>query len=176
MGTHMIEEDFHFRVKLDDVPPNGLQIAPHVSPDIYPSLCARFNVDQLDDLKISLSVTRFDKAGLYVHGAMSGKVCQTCVVSLEPVWSDVNVDFEVEFQPQDVIDKLGIDPDDFEQDIPELIEEGGANIGDVAAQIFALEIPLYPRHPNAQLDDQRGLAIAEKSESPFAILRSLEKK
>ncbi len=171
-----IESGFHLVIAVDDIPISGLDIEPSVSEDIIASLCERFLVDGLQNIFIKAHAARFDKDGFFLRGLMRADVLQTCVVSLEPVWSHVEANFDVEFQPEAHVAALDVDPEDFETEVPEPIGPEGADIGDVIGQIFALEIPLYPKHPDAELDPQFSSEMAENRASPFAVLRNLEKK
>jgi uncharacterized metal-binding protein YceD (DUF177 family) len=171
-----IEDGFHLFLTVEDIPVAGLDIEPVVANAIIPSLCERFLIDDLQNVSIKAHAARFDKEGFFLRGRMRADVLQACVVSLEPVWSHVEAHFEVEFQPEAHVAALDINPEDFETEIPEPIGAEGADIGDVIGQIFALEIPLYPKHPDAALDPNFASEMAEKEASPFAVLRNLEKK
>jgi len=171
-----VETGFRLLLAVEDIPLVGLDIEPVVADEIIPSLCERFLVDDLKNVVIKAHASRFDKAGFFLRGFMRADVLQACVVSLEPVWSYVEADFEVEFQPEADVAALDIDPEDFETEVPEPIGAEGADIGDVIGQIFALEIPLYPKHPDAEVDPKFASEMAENQASPFAVLRNLEKK
>jgi len=93
------------------------------------------------------------------------------------MWTLIDVSFQLEFQPEAFVEAMGVAEDDYETDVPEIIFEDGADIGDVAAQIFALEIPLYPRLPDADIQT----ILADKGAktdipSPFDVLKTLKKK
>ena len=171
-----IEDGFHLTISIDDIPASGLDIKPEIPAAILPSLCERFLVDGMKNIELKAHASRFDRDGFYLRGVMKAEVLQSCVISLEPVWSLVNASFEVEFQPADRVAEMDIDPDDFETEVPEPIGADGADIGDVIAQIFALEIPLYPKHPDAVLDQAFSANEPEKPASPFAVLQNYEKK
>lgn len=171
-----IETGFRLLLAVEDIPLAGLDIEPVVADEILPSLCERFLIDDLQNVMIKAHASRFDKAGFFLRGVMRADVLQACVVSLEPVWSHIEARFEVEFQPEADVAALDIDPEDFETEVPEPIGAEGADIGDVIGQFFALEIPLYPKHPNAEMDPKFATEMAENLTSPFAILRNLEKK
>ena len=55
------------------------------------------------------------------------------------------------------------------------MDDGAADLGEVATQIFAMEVPAYPRAPEAQFDDHIDADdIDEKPPSPFAALAALK--
>ena len=53
-------------------------------------------------------------------------------------------EFFAEFQPESIRQSRHSE-DDFEMDLPEALQDGAANIGESAIQVFAMEIPAYPR-------------------------------
>ena len=72
-----------------------------------------------------------------------------------------------------MVNKFVIPDDDFETDLPETLQEGTANIGELAMQVFAMEIPVYPRQEGVAFD--AGAAGAEEPVSPFSVLADFHK-
>ena len=177
MSEHMDTIEFSFKVLPEDIPVSGYDFNPEITDDLCAALAKRCLVDEVKDVVLKYRVSPFDKKGLYVTGHMRGDVRQTCGISLEPMWTLIDIPFEIEFQPADVVAAIDVAEDDFETDVPEIMDIDGADVGDVAAQIFALEIPLYPRKPDIEL----GTLLVDREAkadipSPFAVLESLKKK
>lgn len=169
--------EISFKVLPEDIPVSGYDFNPEITDDLCAALATRCLVDEVKDVVLKYCVSPFDKKGLYVTGHMRGNVRQTCGISLEPMWTLIDIPFEIEFQPADVVAAMDVAEDDFETDVPEIMDIDGADVGDVAAQIFALEIPLYPRKPDIEL----GTLLVDREAkadipSPFAVLESLKKK
>jgi len=173
----MEDIEFSFKSLPEDIPATGYDFKPEITEDLCSALAKRCLVDEVKDVKLEYHVSPFDKKGLYVTGRMTGNVRQACGISLEPMWTLIDVSFQLEFQPEAFVEAMGVAEDDYETDVPEIIFEDGADIGDVAAQIFALEIPLYPRLPDADIQT----ILADKGAktdipSPFDVLKTLKKK
>ena len=72
-----------------------------------------------------------------------------------------------------MVAKFVIPDDDFETDLPEALQDGAANIGELAIQVFAMEIPAYPRKEGAAFD--AAAASVEPADSPFSVLANFHK-
>ena len=70
---------------------------------------------------------------------------QICGVTLEPLWTHIEQNFSTEFQPQELVVKYVVPEDDFDTELPEAMQNGQADIGEMVTQLFAMEIPSYPR-------------------------------
>ena len=108
---------------------------------------------------------------------------QSCVVTLDPVVSDLDVAFEVDFDvtaPRAGTAWAGeVEIDPLAEDAAEPLPPGGLDLGEVVAEQLALAIDPYPRAPAARLE--RSLAgespDAERDEkpNPFAALRGIKR-
>ncbi len=160
-------------IRVDDVPPTGRDAAFEVPEEIRAALTQRFGVRNLDALKVDARLVPLDKECLHVTGTVMGRIEQICVITLEPIWTDISQSFSAEFQPKSMVAKFVIPDDDFETDLPETLQDGGANIGELAMQVFAMEIPNYPRQEGVAFD--AGAAGAESPVSPFSVLADFHK-
>ena len=109
---------------------------------------------------------------------MRGRVRQICGVTLEPVWTEVKQSFSAEFQPADMVAKFIVPEDDFDTELPEAMYDGQADIGEMVTQIFAMEIPAYPRAEGAEFggygQSEEEIEAEDKQQSPFAALQALK--
>ncbi len=160
-------------IRVDDVPPSGRDAAFEVPEEIRAALTQRFGVRNLDALKVDARLVPLDKECLHVTGTVMGRIEQICVITLEPIWTDISQSFSAEFQPESMVAKFVIPDDDFETDLPETLQDGAANIGELAMQVFAMEIPNYPRQEGVAFD--AGAAGAESPVSPFSVLADFHK-
>ena len=160
-------------IRVDDVPPTGRDAAFELSEEMRAAMTQRFGVTNLDALKVNARLVPLDKECLLVTGKVMGRIEQICVITLEPIWTDISKSFSAEFQPESMVAKFVIPDDDFETDLPETLQDGAANIGELAMQIFAMEIPNYPRQEGVAFD--AGAAGAESPVSPFSVLADFHK-
>ena len=167
--------EFSYLVRAEDVPPKGAHIKFEADAKACEKLAVRLNVDDVADLAVEAQMTPFGKRGLMAIGKISGRVLQQCGVTLQPLWTALEVDFTTEFQPRDIVMQYVVPEDDFEAEVPEIIDDGAVDLGEVATQIFAMEVPVYPRAPDAEFDDIIDADdVEEEKPSPFAALQALK--
>jgi hypothetical protein len=163
-------------VRRDDVPETGLHLELSADENTRNAVAALAGVDALPRLAASFDVTRRG-SGLHVSGEVVASVGQTCVVTLEPITSEVRERIDLAFVPpapkresaaQDA--SQSIDPE--AEDEPEPLVDGMADLGPVAIEFLMLGIDPYPRKPGAVFD-------APKKEDdgchPFAALAALKR-
>ena len=160
-------------IRVEDIPPTGHDASFEVPEEMRATLTERFGVKNLDALKVEARLVPLDKECVHVTGTVQGRVEQICGVTLEPMWTDIAQSFSAEFQPESMVAKFVIPDDDFETDLPEILQDGAANIGELAIQVFAMEIPAYPRKEGAAFDV--AAAGVDKADSPFSVLADFHK-
>ena len=103
---------------------------------------------------------------------------QICGVTLEPLWTDIEQNFSTEFQPQELVAKYIVPEDDFDTELPEAMQNGQADIGEMVTQVFAMEIPAYPRVEGAEFggygQSEAEIEAEDAKQSPFAALSALK--
>lgn len=162
-----------YAIRVEDVPPTGREARVELPEQIRAAMTRRFGVNNVDALKVEARLVPLDKGCLHVNGTVQGRVEQICGVTLEPIWTDISQNFSAEFQPESMVAKFVIPDDDFETDPPEALQDGAANIGELAMQVFAMEIPAYPRKEGVAFD--AGELGGEKPASPFSVLVDFHK-
>ena len=163
-----------FDIRVDEVPPTGREVAFELPEEMRTSMAERFGVRDIEGLAVHARIMPLDEGCVHVTGAVRGRVEQVCGVTLDPMWTQISQDFAAEFQPVNMVAKFVIPEDDFETDLPEsLTDDGAANIGELAMQVFAMEIPAYPRKEGAAF--YAGDLALEQPVSPFAVLADLHK-
>ena len=138
----------------------------------------RFNVEELTAFSFDALLMPLDKNCLQATGIVRGRIRQICGVTLEPVWTDIRQDFSTEFQPDDMVAKFIVPEDDFDTELPEAMYDGQADIGEMVTQVFAMEIPAYPRADGAEFagygQSEAEIEAEDKKQSPFAALEALK--
>jgi uncharacterized metal-binding protein YceD (DUF177 family) len=135
----------------------------------------------LDRLSFAFRLNRRGQGRLSLQGTLAAAVTQTCVVSLEPVESTLEVAVEVEFWPIPMIDDLATSPDEAAShgtlDWPEPIEGGKIDLGPVIYETLATGLDPYPKREGVSFEwSEAGDSGAEakQAESPFAALKRLK--
>jgi uncharacterized metal-binding protein YceD (DUF177 family) len=115
-------------------------------------------------------------------GRLTARVVQTCVVSLEPVASELDVPVEIEFWPEDAVAVLERNAQEDAGasllDWPEPIADGTIDLGEVVYETFATSLDPYPKKAGASFEWPVGAedeAAAGKG-GPFAALERLKRR
>jgi uncharacterized metal-binding protein YceD (DUF177 family) len=152
------------------------------------ALAKRFDLISLDSFKADGTVrTLNDGRRAVLEGHILARVVQPCVVTLEPVASEIDESFTVEYAADAgapaVEQEIELDPD--MPDPPDPLEGEAVDVGEASAEHLALALDPYPRAPGAELPGQPGGGEAEKAaesggsaarNSPFVALARLVRK
>ena len=116
---------------------------------------------------------------VHVKGRVEARVGQNCVVTLEPLESDIDEEVDLIFAPQEQIPELAERGDDEDGDSAadmtdafEPIENGVIDLGRLASDMLYLAIDPYPRKEGAVFEPQ--VEAADPEDHPFAALKSLQ--
>jgi Large ribosomal RNA subunit accumulation protein YceD len=164
------------RVRRDDVPETGLHLDLSADESTRNAVAALAGVDALPRLAAHFDVTRRG-GGLRVAGEVVASVGQTCVVTLEPITSEVREPIDLAFVPptpqrESAADELSQSIDPEAADEPEMLVDGTADLGAVAIEFLMLGIDPYPRKPGAVFDAPKKEDDASR---PFAALAALKR-
>ena len=125
----------------------------------------------------SFDVTPKSGGRYHVTGHVRARIGQTCVVTLEPMESDIDEPIDLTFVPPDQIPEMSALIDDAEHsdgdtpDPPEAIENGIIDLGRVATDALYLAVNPYPRKPEAVFEPV--VEVADPEDHPFAALKAL---
>jgi len=164
-------------VRRDDVPETGLHRELVADEATRRAVAAVAGVKALPRLQASFDLSRQGN-GLKLAGEVSATVEQTCVVTLEPMTTDVRESIDLIFVPAEAeaepeLDQIPdvIDPE--APDGPEPLVNGTADLGAVATEFLLLGIDPYPRKPDAVFDAPEGPG-QDAGANPFAVLAKLK--
>ena len=156
------------------------------------SIAKAVGIVALPRLDASLELTRHGRDGAHVTGQVTATVVQSCIVTLEPIESQIEEEVDLVFlpprEPAAEPRRLADDFDDDDEadverdgaivadinteDPPEILHEGAVDLGAVAVEFLLLGIDPYPRKPGAVFDaPPAGDPVAH----PFAALAALKK-
>ncbi|MCF8468668.1 MAG: DUF177 domain-containing protein [Sneathiella sp.] len=151
------------------------------------ALAERLDILGVSDVRAVGSLARQDASGqIALTAHLTANAVQACVVTLEPVPQEIDVEFTVfyTFDKDDLADDeevekvIGLE----DEDPPELIVNNRINLADMISEQIALALEPYPRSRNLSDDEQpEGVDTAADDKShevhrPFANLRDLMSK
>jgi uncharacterized metal-binding protein YceD (DUF177 family) len=137
------------------------------SEDERAALARRLGLVSLDRLAASVELARESGGIILLRAEFTAAFAQDCVVSLEPMASEVSERFALRYGPPEAepgaAAAIGDDEPAFE-----LLPSDAIDIGEAVAQEFSLALPPFPRDPEAVIEAD---AAPEPEDSPFAALR-----
>jgi uncharacterized metal-binding protein YceD (DUF177 family) len=161
-------------VRRDDVPETGLHLELVADDATRTAVAGVAGVRGLPRLTATLDVAR-QGGGLKVTGEVAATVEQTCVVSLEPMTSELREPIDLAFvpphadQPTDASEQ---DLDPGAADETEPLVDGVADLGVAVTEFLLLAIDPYPRKPYAVFEPPKA---EDSGAHPFAALAALKK-
>ena len=120
-------------------------------------------------------LTRHGRDGLRVVGSVSAMVEQNCVITLEPMQSEIEEAIDLVFAPPRVSSlehASKAEPKAAGEDF-EVLRDGVVDLGAIATEFLILGIDPYPRKPGAIFDAPR--PDDEPANRPFAALAAWKK-
>jgi hypothetical protein len=173
-----VQNPWSVPVAVEDIPETGLHIAVEAPAEVRAQIIKLAGLRELPRLTAAFDLTRRG-AGVHVAGQVKARVGQTCVVTLEPIESDVEEPFDLVFSPQPggpitTTDDTGRKSGDGEP--PEPLVGGKLDLGGIATEFLLLGIDPYPRKPGAEFAAVKGDVSADDSARPFAALEALKKR
>ena len=161
-------------VAVDDIPETGLHIEVEAPAEVRAHLVKLANLRDLPHLSAVFDLTRRG-GGVHVAGQVKARVGQTCVVTLEPLESDLDEPINLLFAPPlDAAAKDdGADHKAGDEEPPEPLIEGKVDLGAIATEFLLLGIDPYPRKAGAEF---AAVKTADDSARPFAALEALKKR
>lgn len=140
-------------------------------------IAGQFDLLELKSLTARIHYKRLDTGTVQISGEYKATVVQSCVVTLDPVESDLGSPFQRLYaldKEAEELNEIEFDPD--EDDPPEFLAEPRINLGDVVIEQLGLDIPPFPRSEGADISELEYSAdeSEERTANPFAILKSLD--
>jgi uncharacterized metal-binding protein YceD (DUF177 family) len=117
---------------------------------------------------------------IQVTGHVRARIGQTCVVTLDPMESEIDEEVDLIFAPEAEVRRLAElmeeVHDDQEQvaDPPEAIVNGIIDLGRLATDALFLAVDPYPRKPGVVFEPE--VTAPDPEDHPFAVLKALHDK
>jgi len=164
-------------IRVNEIPEGGRHLDLHADAGTREAIARMAGVEALPRLDASFDVTRHGGEGVRVRGTVSASVRQACVVTLEPLESEVEEAVDLVFAPAvrpDARrgDSLSAETVALAADEPPEALGDTIDLGEIATEFLLLAIDPYPRKPGAVF---AASAPVDDSAHPFAALAALKK-
>jgi hypothetical protein len=164
-------------VAADEVPDTGRHLELAADDRTRAAVAKLAGVPALPRLQATFDVNPYGRRGLHVVGRVSATVGQMCIVTLEPMETEVEEVIDIIFTPQAAAavtkdDGDGSGVEIAAEDGPEPLVDGVVDLGALATEFLILGIDPYPRRPDAVFEPP---AVGDDSGHPFAALAALKK-
>lgn len=182
--TDLLPEILHHPVNVDVLPSSGLKIEFSPDEEQKKAITSITGIVSLDQLEAELVFRRWRKKGVSVKGRLHAKITQECVITLEPVHSEITEKIDRIFLPEGSsllkpeLNREGemiLDPED--DDIPDAFGGNTLYAWEIILEQLQLAIDPFPRLEGAELDtfaDHEEKGNHEPAKSPFAVLKGLQ--
>jgi uncharacterized metal-binding protein YceD (DUF177 family) len=157
-------------VAVGDIPDEGRHYDLVADQPSLEAVARHAGLRALSGLRAAFDLKRKGEA-VTVQGEVTAQAGQTCVVTLEPLESDVREAVDLVFAPP--AGEADVSSRARKQEPPEPLENGVIDLGNIATEFLVLGLDPYPRKAGAEF------AVAtEGSEGahPFAGLAALKKR
>ena len=123
------------------------------------ALARRFDLLALERLEAEIRLQRLARGMVRLSGSFAAEVIQACVVSLEPVASNLAEKFTVLYGPGGSDETVVMD---YESELIEPLQGSAIDIGEAVAQQLAVALDPYPRAAGASLGRSGGSAASDE--------------
>ena len=110
------------------------------------------------------------------RGRLKASLCQSCVVTNEPVDAHADEAFDIYFLPEPKTDSPEEEVELVESDCDVVFHDGAAiDLGSAIADTLALTLDPYPRSASAEAALKEAGVLSEAEAGPFAALAKLKR-
>ncbi len=169
------EQSWSVPVAVHEVPATGRHFVLVADEPTRVAIAKLAGLRSLPRLEAHFEVVPSGRDGLHVTGSIIATVGQVCVVTLEPIESEVVEEIDLAFAPPvapTIVDEEGVQVEVTLVDAPEPLVGGSIDLGAIAGEFLMLSIDPYPRKPGAVFEPP---AAGADTGGPFAALAALKK-
>jgi uncharacterized metal-binding protein YceD (DUF177 family) len=165
-------------VNVAQIPEGGLHRAFDASDAVRAAMAETVGLREIVSANAAFDVKLKTGGRVHVTGEVQARIGQTCVVTLDPIESEINETIDLMFAPPEQIPSLAAlteeaaESDEDMPDPPEPIVNGVIDLGRLATDALFLAIDPYPRKPDAVFKPPA--EIVDPADHPFAALKALQ--
>jgi uncharacterized metal-binding protein YceD (DUF177 family) len=177
-GTTDKPDPWRVPVAVAQIPDTGLHREIEADQTMRDAVADVGGLREVLSAKASFDVTPLSGGRFHVSGHVRARIGQTCVVTLDPMESEIDEAIDLIFAPPEQIPQMAALVDESERsdgetpDPPEPIENGMIDLGRLATDALYLAVDPYPRKPDAVFKPL--VEAADPEDHPFAALKALK--
>jgi uncharacterized metal-binding protein YceD (DUF177 family) len=135
----------------------------------------RLDLRSLDRLEAHATLERKGEI-VRACGRLKASLCQSCVITDEPVDAHADEAFDIYFLPEPKTDSPDEEVELVESDCDVVFHDGAAiDLGSAIADTLALALDPYPRSAGAEAALKEAGVLSEAEAGPFAALAKLKR-
>jgi hypothetical protein len=161
---------------ISDIPEAGLTAERTATPEELAAIARALDLVACRSLTARYAIAAGSGGHYHLTGTLQAQVEQTCVVTVEPLVSDIAESFDIDFWPENELPAPGGGVVDLHEE-PDLepIDAGRIPVGRIVFECLAGAIDLFPRKSGAAFE-MPAQAESGKPASPFAVLARIRSK
>jgi uncharacterized metal-binding protein YceD (DUF177 family) len=140
------------------------------------AIAARFGLESVERFEACIAFRRTPIGLIQLEGSIEADVVQQCVVSLEPVRSEIRESFEVYYSETVGENEAGGDLTMDDELWPDPVVDGKIDIGEAATEHLGLALDPYPRREGVEFEAPSADGEPAPTQRPFAGLAELTAK
>jgi len=166
------------RIAVDEIPEAGQHEAFSADEAQRAAMAKLAGLRDIAEANASFDLRSAGRGRIHVTGRVTGRIGQTCVVTLEPLENAIDEPVDLLFAPEDQVAAIikameqEAEATGEELDPPEVITDGTIDLGQLAADVLFLGIDPYPRKPGVVFEPV--VTAADPESHPFAALKALK--
>lgn len=160
-------------VRLVEITEAGRRVTVEADRATREALADALGVDEVQSATATFDLNLMGPDAVHVVGRVTATVCQSCVVTLEPVVNEINEVVDVDFAPEPKAVARPKSEDEAPSSVegPEPLVGDSIDVGVLATEYLIVGVDPYPRKAGVSFDAPK----AEAEGHPFAALAALKK-
>jgi uncharacterized metal-binding protein YceD (DUF177 family) len=177
-GTTDMPDPWRVPIAVAQIPDTGLHREIEADRTMRDAVADVGGLREVLSAMASFDVTPLSGGRFHVSGHVRARIGQTCVVTLDPMESEIDEAIDLIFAPPEQIPQMAALVDESERSDgetpgpPEPIENGMIDLGRLATDALYLAVDPYPRKPDAVFKPL--VEAADPEDHPFAALKALK--
>jgi uncharacterized metal-binding protein YceD (DUF177 family) len=169
-----MSDDFAHRLPLNQIR-DGERIDLAADEGERKRIADRLGLPSLDCLNAHATLERKGEI-VRARGRLKASLCQSCVVTGDPVESHADEAFDIYFLPEPTQETPEEEVELAESDCDVVFHDGAAiDLGEAIADTLALGLDPYPRSAGAEAALKEAGVLTEEQAGPFAALAKLKR-